>query len=310
MNNQLRLVIFSQGYERKYTSVIEGLNSIEGVFAADNLKDQNLFLRVLRRIHILSKVPGIGFWLGDWKKVLPECDTLICMANMYSPYILRWVKKHYPNIRCINYFWDEIVVSGYPIIKTDEFENWSFCRGDCEQYGLNFNPQFYAGSTRLPELPAEYDVVFVGADREGKWKSRADELNKVLKLLKQEKLTSYIWFVSENPSVPEEVRKKKRLSEREYQTATAKAKAVLELVDLKNPWMTLRPLLALKNGKKVITNNPSIQKEKFYSPSNVFILGHDSDDKLKEFIDTPFEEISEEVLHYYEASEWIERFDE
>ncbi len=304
------LVIFMRGYEKRYPSMIEGLNSIDGVYAADNLKYHNIILRHLRKIHILSKLPGMSIWFGSWKEFLSECDTLICTTNDYSPYILHWVKKHYPNIKCINYFWDEIEVSGYPVIKTKDFENWSFCREDCEKYGLYFNPQFYVNSIRLPDLPIEYDVVFVGADREGESKYRTDELNKFLNMFKKENITSFIWFVSNNPDAPKEVRQKRRLSEKEYLAATAKAKAVLELVDPQNPWMTMRPLLALNNGKKVITNNAAIQKERFYSKANVFILGYDPDDKLSEFINSPFQKIPENILQYYEASEWIERFEE
>ncbi len=308
-NKYCKLVIFSQGYEKKYPLEIERLNSIDGVYAADDFRHHNLILRILRRIHILSKLPGINIWFGRWRNFLPECDTLICMTHQYSPYILCWVKKHYPNIKCINYFWDEVDVSGYPIVKTEDFENWSFCRWDCQKYGFYYNPQFYVNSIHLPDVEVEYDVVFVGADRNGQSKYRIDELNKCLKLFQKENLTSFIWFVSDIPDVPENIGRKRRLSENEYLLATAKAKAVLELVDPRTPWMTMRPLLALANGKKVITNNISIQEEKFYSKANVFISGYDSDEHLNEFIHSPFEKIPEDRLHYYEASEWIERFE-
>ena len=89
----------------------------------------------------------------------------------------------------------------------------------------------------------------------------------------------------------------------------AQGRVILDVVEQGAEWMTLRPLLALSNHKKVITNNHYIKKEKYYSRDNIFILGEDSDRTLKEFITSPFKEINESTLAYYSCREWVKRFD-
>ena len=83
---------------------------------------------------------------------------------------------------------------------------------------------------------------------------------------------------------------------------------VVDIVEKEIQWQTLRPLLALTNKKKLITNNVGIRNEKYYSPDNIFILGEDDSEKLKDFVNSDFVSIDPNDLNYYNASSWLSRF--
>lgn len=88
----------------------------------------------------------------------------------------------------------------------------------------------------------------------------------------------------------------------------AKSKAILDIVQEGQEGLTLRSMEALFFEKKLITNNQSIIKEKFYRKENIFIIGHDKIDEIEEFMNAAYIKNTEEVLKYYDFNAWINRF--
>lgn len=60
--------------------------------------------------------------------------------------------------------------------------------------------------------------------------------------------------------------------------------------------------------KKLITNFRNIKTEKFYNPSNIFVIGEDNPEELESFINSPMKEIDSSLIEYYEFNNWINRF--
>ena len=73
--------------------------------------------------------------------------------------------------------------------------------------------------------------------------------------------------------------------------------------------LSLRPMEALFFGKKLVTNNRSILSEDFYSPANIYVLGHDGR-SLREFVECPGEAVAADIRDRYLLSNWLKRFDE
>ena len=46
----------------------------------------------------------------------------------------------------------------------------------------------------------------------------------------------------------------------------------------------------------------------FYRSENIFIYGEDKIENLANFIDTPYAEVEEEIVKYYDFDNWILRF--
>jgi len=223
------------------------LNKYPQIESDCTFKWVNRFFRIIRRIHFKSNLPGTGIWLNKWKKDIYQKKCIICNATYYSPKILKWIRKKNSKVKLINYYWDIIKISKYPIKKSKDFSNWSFNKKDCIQYKMNYNPQFYLNTMYLSKVEVIYYIMSQG-------------------------------------------------------------KAILEIIDAGFEWETQRPLLALSNNKKLITNNISIKREKYYSPDNIFILGSDNEKDLIGFLNKPFKTISADIMNYYNVEEWIQRF--
>lgn len=299
-------LFFNDTYEKNI--VLENINELEGCTSMCVFKPVNKILRLVRRAHIYSGLPGIGVWMLEWKHNLHEYDVCVCIASRYSPGILKWISKKCKNIKCINYYWDVVSISGYPVEQKLRFENWSFNREDCEKYGMIFCPQFYTDIVRLDKTEEVYDITYVGADRQGRLKERTQLICQFYKLFQSLKINSYIYYVTKSSQVPCEIRHLDSVSEEEYYRICSKGKAILELVENEIRWATLRPLLALSNGKKLVTNNIDIINEPFYNKENVFILGKDDPNRLKTFLKLDFVPYDNDVLEQFSIKQWCERF--
>ena len=309
MKKESMLILFFND-ATKQDPILEAINDIEGTDAKSVFKPVGKIGAAIRKLHLKSHLPGIQFWLLDWKYCLEKYDSLVCIASPYSPQILKWVKRKKNGIHLINYFWDCVEISGYPVVKDAAFENWSFNRRNCEEYDMKYNPQFFVDSINLPDNKKQYDVVFVGADRNGLWKSRAEMVQKCFNLFESMGISSCFWFLSKSDKVAQSIRKHRILEVDEYHDLLGRASTMLDLVEPGLEWMTLRPLLAMSNQKKLITNDTTIVNEKFYNEQNIFILGKDDIQQLKQFVSTPFTPIEKRRMEYYSVSNWILRFKE
>ena len=303
-----RVLVLSFSDDKNKNILLDLINDSEKADAACVFVSHNIFLRAIRRWSLLYRLPGVGCWMGAWKHQIKEYDVVICIASSYSSAVLEWIHKKNPNAKLVNYYWDKISVANYPIIDSMAYENWSFDKKDCEKYGFQYNAQFFVNDLKLEKAKLTYDISFVGADREGKWQDRITFVDNCYDLFQQYGFCTYFYFVSKNPPFQRDYIYDKRLTEEEFYQVTAQSKVVLEIVQPEEEWLTLRPLLALSNMKKLITNNKWIKEERFYSKENVFILGEDENDRLFHFVNTPFVEIKEEDLKYYELEAWLERF--
>lgn len=307
-NNSKPVLLLSYNNADAENILMDAVNKSERVETRCTLKSHGILLRGIRRFMLDRGMPGAEIWLGDWRKRIHEYEVIVLTAARYTPGILHWIHKKNPQVRLINYYWDKVEISGYPIKESKEFENWSFDREDCKRYGFQYNPQYYSKHLSLPRGNEKYDVSFVGADREGTWPERADVVNKTYKLLKEHGFYTFFYFVTDNSKVEKEIIHKNRLSEKEFLKVTGSSKAVVDLVQPGKEWMTLRPFLALANGRKLITNYTGIQQYGFYDRNNIFILGMDTMERLKEFMETPFSVGKDGELKKYEVDVWAERF--
>ena len=101
---------------------------------------------------------------------------------------------------------------------------------------------------------------------------------------------------------------KERINYIESLEKLSKSKSVLDIVADGQFGLTLRPLEALYFRKKLITNDKLIVERDFYRKENIFILGYDDIRDLKCFLNTPFEDINEEILEKYDFNRWISKF--
>lgn len=83
------------------------------------------------------------------------------------------------------------------------------------------------------------------------------------------------------------------------------SKALLDLKLKEHNGLSFRFFEALKYNKKLVTNNSDIINYDFYRKENIFILGENSEDNLKEFIESPYEPIPSEIKDKYSFENWF-----
>ena len=86
------------------------------------------------------------------------------------------------------------------------------------------------------------------------------------------------------------------------------AKILLDFKAIEHDGLSLRFFEAMRYEKKIITNNKSVLNYEFYNPNNIFILNHDSNERLKEFVESSYESLPKEIVEKYSFSNWLKKY--
>ena len=254
------------------------------------LKEKNIIFRILRKFNALNSIS-----FGMWKFKIKRYDFIILGENGYSPNITKYIKKNNPNCKVIMYYWN-ILNDEYKKILEDKNidEFWTFDKNDSQKYNLKYNPQFYSKDIILNSNEIKQDVTFLGRAKE-----RKNELIKLEENLNILGITTNFYIIE---------REKDLIGYNEYLESISKSKCILDYNQEGQVGLTLRPMEALFLRKKLITNNVNIINYDFYKPQNIFVLGLDDINKIKEFVDSPYEEVDEKIVNYYDFESWLKRF--
>ena len=257
---------------------------------------ENRIYRTIRKIHIQSALPFKSIWYAGWKNKIKDYDTIIVADTGNTFAVIRDLKKHYPDKRFINWYRNPVKKSAkLPEDYSKYCEVWSFDQCDCEEYNLQYNPQFCMKRGDYIERDVEYDAFFIGVN-----KGRAEILNSLENELKSLGAKTKFCIVGCNS---------KRMTYKEVVEEISRSNIIVDVQSKGQNGFTLRPIEALIYKKKLITNNPNIKNADFYNPSNIFILNEDNKYSLVEFITCPFEEVDKKVIERYCLKGWIGRFE-
>ncbi len=270
---------------------------------SEPLKRVNIVCRVVRRLFFLFKCRPTYFY-GDWKKIMYRFPVIVIYAQKNEDIISYLCSHKKENQRIIVWYWNPVFRCVSPKkIKGLGCELWSFDLEDCQKYGLNFNTTYYFKDLKLPvSFSKEYDVFFCGIN-----KGRKKQLNEIQTILAKNGITSFIYLVDEELPVSERL---PRMPYNEYLKKLSMANAILDVLQDGQEGMTLRVMESLFFNKKLITNQSSIAKEDFYNSNNIFIIGKDDWNNIKDFMNKPVIKTPEEVLDKYDFFTWLKRFDQ
>ncbi len=233
---------------------------------------------------------------GMWKFQIKKCDYIILGENGYLPIISKYIKNKNPSCKVIMYYWN-ILNDEYKKFLEDKNidEFWTFDKNDSQRYNLKYNPQFYSKDIILNNNEIEQGVTFLGRAKE-----RKNELIKLEKTLNTLGITTNFYIIE---------KEKDLIGYDKYLESISESKCILDYNQEGQVGLTLRPMEALFLKKKLITNNKDIVNYNFYKPNNIFILGIDDMSKIRAFIDSPYEEVDEEIVNYYDFESWLKRFE-
>jgi hypothetical protein len=156
----------------------------------------------------------------------------------------------------------------------------------------------------LKEVPKDkFDVVFVGRD-----KGRGDDLLVFEKELNDLGLKTYFHICGDRRFINSHKKYYRPvLAYEDYLKLAGSSKSILNIMPEGQTSLTMRDYEAAFNGIKEITNNKDIVRYDIYDKSRFFILGKDDLAGLKDFLNTPFEPVPEDILRKYRYNTYLEQ---
>ena len=233
--------------------------------------------------------------------------------------VLKKFKRRFPFAKRILYLWDSVANIAHITKKFAYFNKiYSFDHDDVERY--SFLEYAYWGYTKEFDVPSnmkpEYDLAFIGTLHS----IRPKVLDEISKQCKEQGLVFYKFvFVPHifvylynklmNPYFIRVKRNKihfKSISTQKTIEIYQKSKAVLEIENTYQSGATTRLGEMIGMKKKIVTTYDCTQHE-FYNPTNQLVIDVNNIQINKEFFDTPYEEIDENVRYKYSFEHFIDK---
>lgn len=137
-------------------------------------------------------------------------------------------------------------------------------------------------SQKFEELRLKFDLYVIGKKS---WK------NQLMKPLSKNKI----------------VFTRKRISHENLPEFYKRTKVILDLMRENQYGLSFRVFEAMALEKKIITDNEKIKNYDFYNPNNILVLNKDFSNITKEFFETPYQSLPEEIYKKYTLEKWVER---
>lgn len=259
----------------------------------------------MEKLHL----PGDFFFFAKWKRIISQYDTVILFDRYLNWNVLKYVKKHAPNCRCIIWYWNPIRNAKdekrwcVPEKYRHLCECWSFDPDNCEKYGYMKNNQFYFEKLDCnSKKMIQYDAFFVGVDK-GRYELVEQIYIKVTNCGKR----MFMGIVADKNSVLS----RKYIKPLDYDIIIEyiqKSNCIVDVVQKNQDGITLRVLEALFFEKKLITTNVGIEQYPFYNSDNILIWNNQTEEDIKAFFNTPYKKIKKEVIHKYTYEGWLNNF--
>lgn len=267
-------------------------------------------------LNLRRKIPKLTYYkfgkLGEWYKKIQNYDRLIIFDSAYSKQLDNIIENYDFENGCFFFYWNKMHANS--IYAKTQIENinprlsiYSFNLTDCQRYGVSYNSQFYY-PTVLGEQTFFADVCFCGAAKSDK---RIKQLDAICEILNDLKVVFWFHvFACGGNYIPQNFElTNEEVDYSEYLYKVINSRVILDIDIYEEKSCSLRAMEALFYDKKYITNNVNIIEEKFYNPNNIFIIGRDKVECLRDFIYSKVTPVSEEIKNYYLIDRWIRRFE-
>lgn len=100
---------------------------------------------------------------------------------------------------------------------------------------------------------------------------------------------------------------RKRINHENLPEFYKRTKVILDLMRENQYGLSFRVFEAMALEKKIITDNEKIKNYDFYNPNNILVLNKDFSNITKEFFETPYQSLPEEIYEKYTLEKWVER---
>lgn len=270
--------------------------------------NNNLIDKIFRKGIFYFNLPFCKKIFSHWLDIAKSVDTIIIFDNNYAPFVVHYLHRLFPKKRLIVWYWNIVATTVSPN-KFDRrsVELWSFDKQDCEKYSLKYNTQFYFKEyIKINNFQkSEYDIVYLGVLKN---KDRLKKLRAIEKEFQHENL-KFKFFLVKGKEQFRGVKYSSKMKYSEILKIISKSKCIVDITNLDQVGLSLRPLEALFLRKKLITDNKKIVEEPLFNKNNIFIFNNSNSKDINCFIREPYDvEKNKKLIEYYSFEEWLERF--
>jgi hypothetical protein len=226
-------------------------------------------------------------------------------------------KELYPAAKFVLYMWDSFGNRKWAIENLAFFDHaFTFDAVDAKKYNINFRPLFFSsGFEKPPQQDFTYDISFVGTAHTDRY-SVISKVEKSLPVTSKKYWYLYLqakwvyWFYRFTNSAfrSSDISNFEftSITKSEVQSVFNNSKVILDVEHPNQTGLTIRTLETLGARKKLITTNASVKSYDFYKESNICIIDRGNPVVPDDFLDSPYQDVSEKIYHRYRLAGWME----
>ena len=237
---------------------------------------------------------------------------LICRGEAFTPEIIHTFRKRYPNVKIILYLWDILRCADLSRLIPYVDKAMSFDPDDCRSVEkLEFRPTFFIPDyENLPDIKnAKTDVIFMGSLYRDC--NRYAIVDNQRQKFKEQGITLAPYFfmpsrlvflrnsIVHHPSAKLKEVTFTPITVSDYLEILKGAKAVLDVNYSGQNSLSTRAFECMAARRKYITTNKAVEGYDFYNPQNILIVDANNPVVPKDFLNTPFEPVPEQILYKY-----------
>ncbi|MCO6173810.1 lipopolysaccharide core biosynthesis protein rfaS [Flavobacterium sp. NRK F10] len=311
-----RLLYIAPDHYSFYKTILEGFEKFsdyEVQFAFSNRAEGFKYKNFGQRVYNFF----LKLLTGKNIKKIYEKEYFERKINEYEKYDIAYINR--PDIltekqleeitnkcnKSIVYYWDsfEKIEGQFETMKYFD-KVYSFDKYDCKKYGMIKGYNFFYNSDNSKE--PEYDVFFLGT-----YDDRYNNLINILERISSQNLHAHATLFSYDKGLSKTVNHKnisfihKIVPFNEAFIYNQNTTIILDIQHATQVGLSFRPYEALGLKKKLITTNPYIKEYDFYNPNNIFIWDENTESIPESFLQTPYEDIPEDIYNKYKLENWV-----
>lgn len=244
-------------------------------------------------------------------------DVFVVNGQTMPKALLAELRSQMPRARFLFYIWDSMHNKPKaPEILPYFDECVTFDPEASRQYGMRLRPLFFSPGFEL-SAPSdyEYDLSFIGT-------AHSDRRNIVSGLDSQLGTdVSRFWYlylqapwVFRAHKLINPAFKHARSSDFRYvpmprdevQHVFRHSRGIVDIEHPRQTGLTMRTFEALGARKKLVTTNAGVRDYPFYDPQNIHVIDRSNPTLPKDFLQTPYTPVAEELYRQYSLSGWVD----
>ena len=289
------------------------------VYDYDERPSQKQLMKIIIRL-FKKKIPAIfDKYIG---RIVKQHEgekidyILICRGEAFTPYTIKHLRESFPGVKVIMYLWDVMHECAMSDVIPACDKAMSFDPEDAKNNGLGFRPTFYVNDyLEVKDLEDNsHDLCFVGT----LYAPRHLLIKRLMKTFAEQGLDFYTYLyvpgilayikemIAHFPFIGINKVKFTPLTIPDTIKMLNQCKSILDLNPPYQTSLSTRAHEAVAARRKYVTTNAAIKDYEYYNPNNILIIDINNPVIPQEFLNTPYETPSKEVLYKYSVGGLID----